>query len=196
MVGFLDPPFFFSRKRGRAILQREYQKAQNGPFSGAAAEKDVASEARSAPVPGGPKTAKTFCFLVFLNHEQHPGAARAVFLGAAIRAPNCGKPLARLRSTFSKTVLFTTLRVASAAKTNQFWAFSSEPEAISHFGQTRMFRPSSRHNNFARKKQCSVCWKFDCLNFNNFQIYISFQESQRFGSSFPICESDFVFSTN
>ena len=42
---------------------------KNGPCSGAVAEKDVASEARSAPVPGGPEASKTVCFQMFLKNE-------------------------------------------------------------------------------------------------------------------------------
>ena len=48
---------------------------QNGPFSGAAAEKDIASEARNAPVPGGPGASKTITFPLLLENEIHPGSA-------------------------------------------------------------------------------------------------------------------------
>ena len=51
------------------------ESIQNGPFSGAATEKDVASEARNAPVPGGPGTSNTLCFQMFLENNIHPGSA-------------------------------------------------------------------------------------------------------------------------
>ena len=106
---------------------------KNSPFSGAVAEKDLASEARSAPVPGGPGASKTVCFQMFLKNDQHPGSARRKMSKSWIGPKVPKLPLARERNTFSKTVLFTTLRVASAAPKHHFWAFLLEPEAISHF---------------------------------------------------------------
>ena len=77
---------------------------QTGPFSGAAAEKDVASEARRAPVPGGPGASKTVCFQLFLKTEQHPGSARRKMSKSWV-GPKVPKwPLAREQSTFSKIV--------------------------------------------------------------------------------------------
>ena len=55
------------------------ESVQNAPFSGAAAEKDVASEARNAPVPGWPGASKTVCFPLFLKNEIHPGSASRKF---------------------------------------------------------------------------------------------------------------------
>ena len=49
------------------------ESVENEPFSGAAAEKDVAAEARNALVPGGPGASKTICFQLFLKNEIHPG---------------------------------------------------------------------------------------------------------------------------
>ena len=87
-------------------------------------------------------------------------------------------PLVRKRNTFSPRVFSTALRIVSAAQTNHLFAFLSEPEAISYFGQTVMFRPSSRQNNSARKHLCSVSCKFDCFNFNDFPIeFVSFVRS-------------------
>ena len=48
------------------------ESVENGPFSGAAAEKDVASEARNAPVPGGPGASKSRCFQLFLQKPATP----------------------------------------------------------------------------------------------------------------------------
>ena len=46
---------------------------QNGPFSGAAAEKEIRSEARNALVPGGPAHRKRIvCLLMFLKTTDTP----------------------------------------------------------------------------------------------------------------------------
>ena len=45
---------------------------QNGPFSGAVAEKDVASEARHAPVPGGAGASKMFLFSIVFEKRYTP----------------------------------------------------------------------------------------------------------------------------
>ena len=55
------------------------ESIQNGPLSGAAAENNVASEARNAPGPGGPGASKTFLFALFLQNEIHPGSAIGKF---------------------------------------------------------------------------------------------------------------------
>ena len=55
------------------------ESIQNGPFSGAAAEKDVASEATNEPVTGGPGASQTIYFPVFLKNEIHPGSASRKF---------------------------------------------------------------------------------------------------------------------
>ena len=51
------------------------ESIQNGPFSGAAAEKDIASEAQNAPAPGGPGASQTVCVPVLLKNAVHPGSA-------------------------------------------------------------------------------------------------------------------------
>ena len=95
------------------------ESIQNGPFSGAAAEKDVASDARSAHVPGGPGASKTVCFQMFLKNEQHPGSACRKMSKSYVGLKVPKWPLAYEMSTCSKTVFVTTLRVASAANKNQ-----------------------------------------------------------------------------
>ena len=96
------------------------ESIQNGPLSGAAAKKDVASEARQARVPGGPGASKTCCFPLFLKNKQHPGSASRTISKSWV-GPKVRKwPLARRRSTFSPTVVSTTLRIASATKKKQF----------------------------------------------------------------------------
>ena len=82
------------------------KSVQNGPFSGAAAEKYIASEARNAAVPGGPGASTTVCFQMFLKDKQHPGSARRKMSKSCV-GPKVPKwPLARERNTFSKTVSY------------------------------------------------------------------------------------------
>ena len=50
------------------------ETTQNGPFFGAAAKKDIASEARNAPAPDGPGASQTLCF-VFVINDLHIGSA-------------------------------------------------------------------------------------------------------------------------
>ena len=54
------------------------ESIRNGRFSGAAAEKEVRSDARDAPVPGGPGASKTLCFPLFLKNEIHLGSASRI----------------------------------------------------------------------------------------------------------------------
>ena len=62
-------------KRGTVFGALSAHSIQNGPLSGAAVEKDVASEAQNAPAPGGPGASQTFVFQVFLKNETRLGSA-------------------------------------------------------------------------------------------------------------------------
>ena len=52
------------------------ETVQHGPFSGAAAEKDVASEGQHAPGPAGPVPSQTVCFQMFPKSVIHPESSR------------------------------------------------------------------------------------------------------------------------
>ena len=52
---YLDPHVCFFVKHTFRFDALAAESIQNGPFSGAAAEKDVAAEAQNAPAPGGPR---------------------------------------------------------------------------------------------------------------------------------------------
>ena len=56
-------------KGNRVVRDPAAESIQNGPVSGAAAEKEIRFDARGAPVPGGPGAAKTVCFQLFLKNE-------------------------------------------------------------------------------------------------------------------------------
>ena len=89
-------------KRAKLFDGLAAKSIKNGPFSGAAAEKEVRSEARGAPVPGGPGATKTGCFQMFLKNEQHPGSACRKMSKSYV-GPKVPKwPLAGERSNFRK----------------------------------------------------------------------------------------------
>ena len=166
---------------------------QNGPFSGAAAEKDVASEARSAPVPGGPGASKTVCVPLFLKNDQHPGSARRKISKSWI-GPKVPKwPLARERNTFSKTVC---LRLCDSRRQPTKILFG--PSRQSH----KLFRTFDKPSCFVkaratitlREQKCApVAWNSTVLIYIISRFVFVAEDSQPNTFSFLMCESDFEF---
>ena len=70
LLVFPRPPHSDTVVKGAELFDAlAAESIKNGPFSGAAAEKEVRSEARGAPVSGGSGASKTFCFQVFLKKK-------------------------------------------------------------------------------------------------------------------------------
>ena len=100
---------------------------QNGPLSGAAADKDVASEAQNAPAAGWPGASQKFDFPMFLISEIHLGSASRKNSKPHV-CPNVhGRPLALKRNTFSPTVVYNLANpVGSQTKINCWESFPSQ----------------------------------------------------------------------
>ena len=148
------------------------ESVQNGPFSGAAAENDVASAARNARAPGGPGASQTLCVSVFLKNEIHPGSASQKISKSYV-GPKVHKwPLAQRRSTFSPPVVSTTLRIASAAKQIIFGPSCANQKLIRTLHKTVCF-VQARAKIILRENKCAHFFKkIDCFNFNNFPMYL------------------------
>ena len=103
------PPFVDSGSLGEGVqvfgaLAAEI--VEKRPFSGAAAEKDVASEGQNAPGPAGPGAAQTHCFPMFSKNDIHPESSSLVTCKIVWRCKLRKWPLAQNRCTFSLNFVF------------------------------------------------------------------------------------------
>ena len=140
---------------------------RNRPFSGPAAENNVASETQNAPGPAGPGAAQTDCFQVFSNNNIHPESS-SLKISKSCGGPNyesglwfgngahfCNSCVYDFANRVGKFEISIVCHLAS--KRNTFWLGPESSEFI---------KASKHKKTVFRKRSLITC------NFNNFNFTI------------------------